>query len=278
MKMPVITVHLFQRMLHAWVLGFLLTALPVADLLWLDPVSPELPYTGWRYQLVHPLGSWLPMAMAPVLLVITLFLAAWGAWRGAAPLRSALLWFGYTALMHLAFTASSGGQQLIANLLWWSIPLAFVPQGAAPPDGLRAGLGALGLWAIRLQLLLAYLATALHKLTGTAWVDGTAMGIVATDPAFGPAWLAGFPGLAAGLTGAVLAFQPTFPLAVWWRRTRLPWMAFGVLFHGATAVWMDVPEMAFAFLVAYLSWLSDEEAQALLQAMRWRRPTSAPAR
>lgn len=268
MSTPTVTVLLFQRTLHLWVLLFLLSALPVADLLWFDPIAPVLPYTGWRYHLVHPFGSVLPGSAAPLVLALALVLALRSLFRPSRWWSALLLWLSYTALMHLAFMASSGGQQLISNLLFWNILLSV----QAPSIATWARPSAF--WVIRLQLLLTYLATGLHKLTGTHWPDGTAMGIVATDHAFGPLWLADFPLLATAMTWAVLLFQFTFPIAVWWSRTRWPWMLFGVLFHLGTALWMGIPEMAFAFLVAYTIWLSSNEVERLRAWLPFKRSRS----
>ncbi|MCW5898897.1 MAG: HTTM domain-containing protein [Flavobacteriales bacterium] len=271
MSIPANTVLLFQRALHLWVSLHLLTALPAMEELWLDPLSPPHPMGGPRYTLVHAFGSWLPVRAAPVVLACTLLVALWGVVR---PLRwwlSLPLWAGYSSLMNLAFMASSGGQQLMANLLFWNVLLCLERSGHA------TWVGATGFWIIRLQLLLAYAATGLHKLTGTHWLDGTAMGIVAGDPAFGPAWLTGFPLLAKSMTWAVLVFQLTFPVAVWWRRTRLPWMAFGAVFHLGTALWLGIPEMGAAFIAAYAIWLSNNESGAVLRCYRWRQAVSVPA-
>lgn len=271
MSIPAHTVVLFQRALHLWVLLHLLSALPAMEVLWLDPLSPTHPMGGPRYALVHAFGSWLPVRAAPLVLACTLLVACWGVFR---PLRWWLalpLWVGHTSLMNLAFMASSGGQQLIANLLFWNVLLCLGRSGHL------LWIGATGFWIIRLQLLLAYVATGLHKLTGTHWLDGTAMGIVASDPAFGPVWLTDLPLLAKSITWAVLLFQLTFPLVVWWRRTRRSWMAFGAVFHLGTALWLGIPEMGAAFIAAYAIWLSDEEAVMVLRRLRWRRTVSVPA-
>lgn len=275
MRIPAASVLLFQRALHGWVLLYLLTALPAMGMLWIEPISSQLPYAGWRFDLVHPFGRILPPTAAPWVLVLALGLSLRGLFKPSRWWSALLLWLCFNGLMHLAFMASSAGQQLIANMLFWNILLS-VGRRSEASLGLAAQ--ATAFWIIRLQLLLAYAATGLHKLTGTHWPQGTAIGIVATDPSFGPPWIGAMPALAVAITWAVLLFQVTFPLAVWWRRTRSAWMVAGVVFHLGTAWWLDIPEMAFAFLVAYLIWLSGEETQALLQAMRSRRATSARAR
>jgi hypothetical protein len=174
--------------------------------------------------------------------------------------------------MSLAFMASSGGQQLISNLLFWNIFLSL--------NGSRFGAlaKASAFWIIRMQILLAYLATGLHKLTGTHWPDGTAMGIVATDTAFGPSWLGDMPLLAQLITWAVLLFQLTFPIAVWSGHTRILWMLFGCIFHLGTALWMDIPDMALAFIVAYTIWLSPDDVERLRAYYPFKRKGPMPLR
>jgi hypothetical protein len=271
MSSPDASVLLFQRALHGWVLLYLLTALPAMDMLWIEPISPQLPYAGWRFDLVHPFGRILSPTVAPWVLVLALGLSLRGLFKPSRWWSALLLWVCFNGLMHLAFMASSGGQQLMANMLFWNIPLSMGRNGG------RAVLHGAAFWIIRLQLLLAYMVTGLHKLTGTHWPQGTAMGIVASDPAFGPAWIAGGPALAMAITWAVLLFQLTFPLAMWWRRTRIPWMLAGVVFHLCTAWWMGIPEMGFAFIAAYAIWLSEAEAKGLGSGLGRYRANSAPA-
>lgn len=265
MNLPATSLLIFQRALHVWVLLYLLTAIPVADLLWSDPVSPVMSNKRGIHAVVDPFGAGLPLWTAPMVLLLTALVSLFGILRQATWWSSLVLWLGFNALMHLAFLASSGGLQMASNLLFWNIPLAL---GTAGPKRF-AWARSLGGWIIRLQLLVAYFATALHKLEGLHWTGGTALRIVATDEAFGPAWLAFTPLLATLSTWAILVFQLTFPLAVWWRSTRGPWMLVGLCFHTATAVWMAVPEMAAIFLVTYLPWWDEAYSRSLLE--RWRR-------
>ena len=172
------------------------------------------------------------------------------------PVWMALLsWAFFTSLVQQAWLASCGGLLLMNNVLFWMI---FLRVGSS--EGPRSMLAELAFWAIRIQLIFTYLTTGLHKLIGTTWLDGTAVGIVSSDPLFGPLWLAQLPGLSAVITWVLLAFQFAFPVAVWFRRTRLPFMAFGALFHLGTALWMGIPEMAFAFIACYTIWLDEGEA------------------
>lgn len=256
MSIPRTTILLFRKALLVWVLGFVASA-------WLGPHDattmlrssvflPAGPLTPLTHALLYLPGSWVGIC-APVAAFILVLLCIHGLLRGSHWWTALPIWWLYINLMHLAWLAGSGGQHLIANLLFWNILLSL----NGPRIGALAKASAF--WIIRMQVLLAYLATALHKLSGTHWVDGTAVGIVATDAAFGPLWIVGFPLFAKLTTWAVLLFQLTFPVAVWFSALRLPWMAFGVLFHLATALWMDIPEMGLAFIVSYSIWLSDHD-------------------
>lgn len=237
-------IRLFQRASMFWIIGFLLSGVRSAERLWLHPVSPEWLPPGPLRVITHALCGELPNGIIELSLVTIFLLALWQLIRGCHPFLMAVTWFLYVNLMNRAWMASSGGQQLMASLLFWSVPLA------AKDGRLRF----LGLWAIRLQLLIAYAATGLHKLTGHFWLEGTALGVAASDGAYGPSWIVGFPAAAHVLSWAVLLFQLTFPVAVWFSRTREPWMAFGLVFHLGTAIWMDIPEMGLAFVVAYAAW------------------------
>lgn len=256
-------VTLFQRLVLLWVLGFLLSALPAAERMWLSPVSPPwLPPSPLRH-LTHALCGTVP---EPIVALALAALAGLVIWQLLGPARWwawALIWWLHLNLMNRAWLAGSGGQQLMANALFWCIFLAMRAEPARQ----------LGRWAIRLQLVLAYAATGLQKLMGAHWPDGTALGIVATDAAFGPAWIASCPWVAKLLTWLILAFQLSFPVVVWFRRLRAGWMLFGFAFHLATAIWMDIPEMGLAFIVCYAIWLDEGFLAAFGSFSRLRRTT-----
>lgn len=260
MALPWKSIKLFRAAIHLWVIGSLLSALPGAEWLWEYPVSPVLPAAPGPFAFfTHAFTTWLPPEWTLIAVPVLLLVCVRNLLRPARWWSALLVWMLYTSLMNRAWMAGSGGQQLMSNLLFW---LILLPDGSRPfaPNGWRAVLGTSAFWILRLQLLLAYAATGLHKLTGTHWLDGTAMGIVATDPAYGPAWLADAPAIAMAMTWAVLLFQLTFPIAVWFRRTRVPCMVVGILFHLGTAFSLGIPEMAFAFIAAYPIWLNDDEA------------------
>ena len=166
-----------------------------------------------------------------------------------------LAWFLFRLLTHRTWLASNGGIQLMENMLFWSSFLV-LPQRAD-----QVSLTAF--WIARLQLLLVYAVAAAHKFTGTSWLDGTAMLRVAHDPLFHLGFLAYSPMLCAALTWGTLAFMTLFPVAVWWKLSRRVFLLVGALFHLCTAVFMDIPQMGFAFIACYALWLDEHEARRI---------------
>ena len=252
---------LFHRLAHAWVLLAMALQLPDADVLWTNEAGRSVLTGTWAAGLLDPYhhlpagGVYLGNGLLAMLAVGGLF---------ARPIwwRSAILWWLFVAWMNAAWPTSTGGHQLMANLLFWNIGLAL-------PDRSRFLLArTTAFHIVRFQLLLAYLATTLHKLQGHAWLDGSALSQVASDPAWSLGWLAGLPVLARVFTWATLAFQALFPLAVWWPFTRSLFLAGGVVFHVSTGMLLGIPEMGAAFLVAYALWLPEGTARTILEAPR----------
>ena len=254
-------VLLFHRLAHAWVLLALALQLPDADVLWTYAAGHSVLAGTWAAGLLDPYHV-LPAVSVYLGNGLLAMLAVWGLSGRPNWWRSAIIWWLYVAWMNAAWPTSTGGHQLMANLLFWNIGLAL-------PDRSRFLLPrTTAFHIVRFQLLLAYAATTLHKLQGHAWPDGSALSLVASDPAWSLGWLARLPGLARVFTGATLAFQALFPLAVWWPFTRGMFLAGGAVFHVATGILLGIPEMGAAFLVAYALWLPGATARTILEAPR----------
>lgn len=258
MKVSPNSIVLFRHALHVWLIGFILTSLPAMEELWSDPISPALPAPGFARSFTHAFNSWAE-GWEVVGVAILLFLATFQLLRRSDLVLSVMIWALFTSLMNKAWLASSGGQQLISNMLFWLIFLPEPRKGEHP-----SVIGTAAFWIVRLQLLIAYVATAMHKMTGDLWISGDAIAVVVSDPLYGPQWLLRWPVVMMLLTWSTLLFQITFPIAIWFQRTRIPWMIAGILFHVVTAIIFQIPEMAFAFILCYPIWMNDREVRKLL--------------
>ncbi|MDQ3102084.1 MAG: HTTM domain-containing protein [Bacteroidota bacterium] len=258
--------RLFRGAIHSWLIIFIISSLPAFHSLRSHPISPCQPNVSALGALTNMFCGWADgyQFIGVVLLLIG---TIYQLFRPANRMVAVLIWMIFTSLMNLSWLASSGGQQMISIMLFW---LVFIPAAKENSDQEQGAVAIGAFWIMRVQLLIAYLSTALHKSTGTHWMDGTALGIVATDGAFGPAWIAEVPLIAAVLTWCILIFQFTFPIAVWFSRTRVPWMIAGVVFHLATAIWLKIHDMAFAFILCYAIWLDGSEAKAISDRLNMR--------
>ncbi|QQR85461.1 MAG: HTTM domain-containing protein [Flavobacteriales bacterium] len=253
------TIALFRWSAMAWLAAYAFSILLLGDGAWISaPV--QLSPRGGVLQAIGELVFALPVPVCTGLVVCMLLLVACLAWKPRWHL-GLVVWLLFRVVSHRMWLASNGGVQLMENMLLW-LPLMHVrPGGAISTTAFRLA---------RFQLLLAYAAAAAHKFTGSAWLDGTAVVLVATDAQFHLGWLLRMPWLCTVLTYAALAWMTTFPFALWWRGTRRPWLLIGVLFHIGTAVFMGIPQMGLAFIACYALWMQDDEAERIISWLRQR--------
>lgn len=254
------TIRSFQSACYAWLALYMLALVLSGEAMWANaPVQLFRPDHGvLRYTTRWEVNLLAPAALVTICLVIMVisFLQIrrhrW--WLGL------VVWFLFRIITHRTWLASNGGVQLMENMLIWC---ALMGKGTHPFIGTTA------FWIARLQLLLAYAAAAAHKFTGTTWLDGSAVMMVANDPGFSLGWLAGRPALCTTITYATLGFMTLFPFAVWWLPSRRVFLVIGVLFHLATAVFMGIPQMGLAFIACYAVWLGDDEAGLIDRVRAW---------
>lgn len=260
---------LFRKALNAWVALYMVALLGLGDGAWgaapVHVLSAHAFGAGW----VNGTLDALDERSGPFLCMLVLGIAVWR-WRGAGLWPGLLLWLLFRLITARTWLASNGGIQLMETMLLWCALLA----PAERTDGAGAFVARFAFWAARLQLVLVYAVTALHKAQGSTWPDGRAVLLVAKDPAFHLGALAAYPGLCAVLTWGAIGFMALFPLAVWWSPTRRIILAVGVVFHLLTALFMDIPQMGLAFIACYTIWLEAEDVRALGTLLRRSRGTA----
>lgn len=252
------TQKLFVKAIHFWSVLFLVNCLWYVDVLWLDPVSPVLNHQLGPINWLVSLSRWLPDYFWYALPILCIALSLLSVFSRISMWRSAAIWTLYVVLVSRGWMIGTGGHQLIAILLLWAIPLSI-------GDRRFAGVRQFASWAVRMQLVLGYCTTSLFKLTGTDWLQGKALEILSDDPTFRFAWFADHGVLAEVLTYAALAFQITFPILIWFKPLRIGILSVGVLFHLSTGYFIEIPDMALAFIAAYAIWLPESVVKNLGQ-------------
>ncbi len=121
--------------------------------------------------------------------------------------------------------------------------------------GLRApSMPAWPLRLVQIQVVLMYTAAGFFKLQGSAWWDGSAVALAVGNPVMTRFGLPDWPELHLPffvLGAAAALWQLLFGPLVVWRKTRAITLLFGVAFHGAILLTMNLGFFAVAVLATY---------------------------
>lgn len=124
------------------------------------------------------------------------------------------------------------------------------------------------MWLVRVQVAAVYMATALAKMRGSTWAEGTAVGtalrIEDLQRFAVPAFLTESLILVNLLTFATLAFEMVAGVLIWSRTTRRYVIGFGILLHLGIEYSLQVGPFSWAMLVAYLSFASADTIETWL--------------
>jgi uncharacterized membrane protein YphA (DoxX/SURF4 family) len=124
------------------------------------------------------------------------------------------------------------------------------------------------LWLVRVQVAVLYMATALAKMRGSTWADGTAVGTalrIEDLQRFAlPAFLTESLIIVNVLTFMTLAFEMAAGVLIWSRTTRRYVIGFGILLHLGIEYALQVGPFSWAILVAYLSFASADTIETWL--------------
>jgi uncharacterized membrane protein YphA (DoxX/SURF4 family) len=131
-------------------------------------------------------------------------------------------------------------------------------------------------WSLRLlqlHMCVIFIAAGLHKLGGTAWLDGIALSYVSRlDDTFGrfplPHWFFETPLLVRLTTWAVIVIEIVGPLLLWFKETRRWALLTIVLFHLANEYAMFLFLFHWIMLVGWSTFLTSEDF-ALLNPLRF---------
>lgn len=204
------------------------------------------------YAVMYNLSLFNPVLCVHVLsAVLSMFDRSWA----FAPRM--LTWFTGLLLYYAAIPAFNGGILLMLLLAFYLIP--FYSKATLPE---RIVLNNAGRLAAQLQVCLLYALASFFKLTGTQWIDGSALYYTFNIDHYSWPWLKEFafqhPSWMAPLTWLALAYQLLFPVLVWIKKTRTPLLVAGIVFHVCIAFTMHLWDFSAAMLVAYLAFRTSD--------------------
>jgi hypothetical protein len=209
--------------------------------------DPRMPCIGWLVGAFAHLG----VGERPVLVgaglayVFALLALTAGLWTRAA---AAVVWLIHLMLMMTANRSIYGVDELANIFLFY---LIWIPSGATLSlDARRRRVTAepseaarLALRVIQIHLCVVYLMSGVEKALGRQWWTGDAMWRSLMLPEFNQldfSFLAGHPWMAKAMGWTVLLLEAGYPIFIWPRRTRRPWIAATVALHAGISLFMGL--------------------------------------
>lgn len=247
----------------------------------LPDVDPFLTEGALRYERPAQPGGWnlLPhigWSGAPLVLCLLLLVASLLTMVGMRTrASSALAVLCLIVLQRANTTVLNSGDLLLRQV---GIAVALAPCGLllsldalrAQRRGERPNLLRAPYARRLLQLVLAigYLLSAWAKARGDTWHDGSAVAlslrIEDLQRFVAPEWLFDQAIMLNLFTWASLAFEASFIVLVWPRRSRLWVLGAGVLFHLGIDIFLDVGFFSLAIFLGYLAFLPSELSQRIV--------------
>jgi hypothetical protein len=244
--------------------------LPVADLIWgVDSLVKSVRYPNtWTYNFYMALHHGNFASYYPYLIAVQLVGLILGIMRKFTRISSILVYVTTVLLFNRVYLVITGGNYLIHIFLFY---LIFVNE-----NGKRAGINAFlsnaFIWACRIQVIYVYFFASIYKLTGETWMNGSALKYLLNMQEFSLPFMVGNMGnmdwlLTLG-TYLSLGYQLFFPMLVWFKKIKIPYLILGVCFHVATIVIMGIPVFGLIMIVSYIIFLNDAELKGLFSTKR----------
>ena len=115
-------------------------------------------------------------------------------------------------------------------------------------------------WILLLQVVALYFFSILYKLTDPLWVNGTALMYISELSFFSGDTMSYLFSdnlfISQLFTYLVLFYQGLFPILVWVKRIKIPYLLLGVAIHLGIAWWMGIFTFGITMCISYLLFLT----------------------
>jgi hypothetical protein len=171
-------------------------------------------------------------------------------------MTACVVWFMIINIDNAIYPTLTGGDFLLQQLLFFNIFLSGYKMNftEAQSDTDKAFHNT-GVLALKIQICLVYFMSALAKLLDADWESGNALSQTFMIHDFS------LPFLYNNLNGSslmlmilsylIISYQMCFPVMIWFKKIKKPFLAFGVLQHLFIALVMGLPTFGFIMIIAY---------------------------
>ncbi len=291
-------VEYFRRVLYWFLIANTLSLLPAAHEIWAydglvgtrgwftDLGLFEQGSYGWLNLLSHPANSKYEWVYILFIVFQLLFLLT-GLLRVLPVFSSVMVYFFTVNLFHKGYLAFTGGEVIINLLLFY---LIFIQcnrshkgiggllrrQNGSPEFTFLQNLFNTTFYVLMLiQICVVYFASSLFKLMDETWVNGDAIMFISRIDVYSCyvfEWMfSDSPTLSWIATWSALAYQMLFPVLVWVRRIKVPYLILGTLFHLGIAFGMGIFSFGIIMILCYVLFLDEHQIAKLRNFLRLRR-------
>lgn len=279
--------RLFRRLLYVFLFLNTLTLLPIAEDLfgyygiigsrgWNTSVSfVGQGLTAWLNLLSHPLNAgywWLSyLFIAGQLTALGL-----GFFNILPRLANFFIYFFSANLFFKGYSAFTGGEVLVLLLLFY---LIFIDEDAKPTiasdsrvSTFQNVLNNTFYWVMLIQVCTVYVFSTWYKLYDENWLNGQALNYISQIDHFSSGMMRFLfennPVVSAIAVYATLLYQLLFPILVWIKKIKLPFLFVGVILHLGIAFGMGLFTFGITMILMYILFLSNAQLNWLQQKIK----------
>jgi hypothetical protein len=290
-------IEFFRTVLYVFLLLNALSLLPIAREMWhyygisgtrgwnTDASFLGQGSYGFLNVLSHPANSYMTWVYKAFVAGQMIFLVT-GILRIFPVISSVMIYFFTVNLNLKGYLCYTGGEALINLILFYlmfihcrqpsgrSLGEMFKPKfsqepGFSPVNNL---LNNTFYWIMLLQICVVYVFSTLFKLLDDYWLSGEALMYISRIDAFSSGAMKSLfgdsPGLSAVFTWLSLLYQLLFPILVWVKRIKIPFLIGGVLMHLSIAFGMGIFTFGIVMIIMYILFLNEGQIEKLKKFLR----------
>jgi hypothetical protein len=259
-------IDLFRKTLYLFLFVNALTLLPIAWEIWAYNGITGTRGFSWSgsYSLLnvlsHPKNSswewvYICFIIGQLIFLVLGFFDKW-------PKISAVLVYFFTVNLFLKGSFMFTGGEVLCSILLFYMMFIHLPAKDSKYSFFQNLMNNTFYWIMLIQICMVYLFSFWYKLYDENWLNGEAMMYIARIDHFSSEamrWMfADNVSLSILATYATLLYQGLFPIAVWIRKIKLPFLLVGVAIHLAISFLMGLFAFGMIMILVYILFLQNE--------------------